>query len=263
MTTAETRASNRVAIQNTVQAFSPGGDPRWLFAFAQRESNFAHAARAKSEADASGARKAWIRQRPKYEKHGNPHVDEFENNWLTSWGLLQLMAPYHVQRWSWKAHPAVLINPVINTVIGARLFNRAVQLGAENIVDVRQMWGTGSPNRVEPGWSKRKASVQKRFASLGLPSDAWDWPLERWGMQGFGLGEQSDQLGKYQGVAEVLGLNATPDLPTPPDWRIPAGTDPGGDVPDAGAIDTASLLAAVALAAGGAALLWGFRARRR
>lgn len=261
MTTEATRASNKIAINNTVQAFSPGGDPRWMFAFARRESNFAHAARAKSEADAAGARKAWKRQKPHYAGHGNPHIEEMENEWLTSWGLYQLMMPYHLQRWSWTAHPAALLNPIVATVIAGRLFNRGKQLGAKNIVDIRQMWATGSPKRTE-SWEGRKASLQKRFAQMGFPSDAWDWPLGRWGMDGFGLGEQPDQLGKYQSLAEPLHLNTTPDLPTPADWSL---KDPGGDIQpdDPSGLDTGRVIAVAAIAAGAAGLLWGLRRRSR
>jgi hypothetical protein len=265
MTSEATKASNRIAINNTVSRFSPGGDPRWMFAFAERESGFNHAARAKSEADAAGARKAWIRQKPKYIDHGSAHVQEIEDNWLTSWGLFQLMAPYHIQRWSWTAHPNVLINPVTATVIAGRLFNRAQQLGAKNIVDVRQLWGTGSVKRVEPGWSKRKESLQARFKRHGLPDDAWDWPLEKWGMRGFGTKSDTAQFGMYQEVAKPLGLAAWPDIATPAGWSTQDPVDPDvtpippDELPQT--LHVGRIIEVAAVAAVGAGLLWGLRKR--
>jgi hypothetical protein len=178
------------------------------------------------------------------------------------------MTPYHLQRWSWKAHPHVLTNPITATVMAGRLFNRGKQRGAENIVDIRQMWGTGSPNRVEPGWSKRKVSLQNRFKKLGFPDDAWDWPLDRWGMQGFGLKETDAQGAQYRELAKLYNLPRNPDARVAPDWTIQDGGDP--DPPDPGPDDdglwtaeTGRVLIVAGAAALGAGLLWGMRKRRR
>jgi hypothetical protein len=188
-----------------------------MISVAKRESNFNHLVRAKSEADAKGARRAWERNKQKYVDAGSKHIAEIEQTWLTSWGLYQLMMSNHLQRWGHTAHPRVLTNPIVATVIAGRLFNRAVARGAKNLCDVRQLWATGNLSK-GPKYEERCASEKARFKALGYPVSLVTMPIRNWGMAGFGTAPQSSDLVKYQAVAAKLGLPSDPEAPVPPEW---------------------------------------------
>lgn len=259
MTTQATKDSNIRAIAETVNTFSPGGNPGWLLSFARRESGYNHMARAKSQADATGAEKAWQRNKSQFVAQGNPWISDIEKAWLTSWGLYQLMTPNQLQRWSWTAHPRVLQNPVVATVIAARLFNRAAQRGAKNLCDVREIWATG--NLTGKGGAKyreRCESERNRFALLGLPVDAVDWPLSKWGMGGFGTKDAINQNDLYRVVAQRLGLPGSPEGPMPAEWRAKGVVEEITPAHSGFALGRVAIVAAVAGAGG---LIWAARRR--
>lgn len=266
MVTAATRAKNLQAIRETVNWFSPGGDWRWMHVFADRESGLNHRAIAQHPADAAGARKAWQRNGPKFVEHGNPYVDQLHEGlggWYNSYGLFQFMAPNHVMRWSWTASPWVLAHPVIATVIAGRLFNRAAQLGAEDLCDVHQLWATGSVKHTDD-YAKRCEATKERLRKLGYSPNLATQPLARWGMQGFGSGPAAGQNDDYRDVSDMLGITSNV-VDVPAEWggstdpSDPGDTTPGDDQPGGGAI--LGPLAALGAASG---LVWlALRGHRR
>ena len=218
MANAETKRANLRAIQETVNWFAPGGDWRGLYLFAMRESGMNHYAVAQHPADAKGAERAWkARMRDKYIAHGNPYVTSDrmhsgEGGWWNSYGLYQLMAPYHVQRWSWTASPSVLFHPVIATVIAARLWNRGVQLGARNLCDLRSFWKYGRLG-ADPDYDKRCASLRARLGRMGHPQSLADKPLTAFGLRAFGSGPAAGTGEMVRDVADMVGLPSTGAAP--------------------------------------------------
>lgn len=265
MTTAAQKRANLTAIRRTIEEFSPGGDAAGLHAFAVRESGLNHYVPSRHPADRNGAIKAFARNRQKFADAGNPWVSDPEL-WYKSLGLFQHMIPNHLQRWDAAAHPNVLRHPVVATVVAARLWNRAVQLGAKNLCDLRSLWARGHLGG-DPSYAKRCASTRNRLKTLGYPDDTADRSLEGFGLQGFGRAPTGDQLAKFQRVAESLGLPTDPaaapehwslsgDSPTTPAPgrppgrpEIPSGADP--------------LVAAVGLGGIAVVLALALRGRRR
>ncbi len=247
MATPATRDANRRAIKETVNWFSPGGDFRGLHVIATRESNLNHYVSAKSQLDRKGARRAWDkRMHARLRDHGNPYLGpeyqhEEQGGWWNSYGLFQLMAPYHVPGWSWTAPPAVLLHPIISTVVAARLWNRGVRAGAKNLCELRSFWKYGKLG-VDPTPEARCANTRQRIVRMGYPASLADKPLRSFGLQGFGTGPTSGQNESFRDVANLLGLPAsgaigpewspggTPDLPPPPPPPPPVtpATGPAG-----------------------------------
>lgn len=249
VTTAETKRANLRAIQETVKWFAPGGDWRGLHVFATRESAMNHNAVAQHPSDAAGAERAWkARMRDKYIANGNPYVttDRMHSNaggWWNSFGLYQMMAPYHVQRWSWQSPPSILFHPVIATVIAARLWNRGVQLGARNLCDLRSFWKYGRLGN-DPDYDKRCASLRERLGRMGYPQSLATKPLASFGLASFGRAPTSGQAEMARDVSDVLGLPSsgmpepewTPSNPTTPADPPPDGSDTSPVLASAGAI---------------------------
>lgn len=234
MATSQTKRANLRAIGETVNWFAPGGDWRGLHSIAARESALNHTVAARSEADRKGARRAWDRRmREELESHGNPYTGpeyqhEEPGGWFNSYGLFQLMAPYHVPKWDWRAPPSVLLHPVIATVAAARLWNRGVRAGAKNLCELRSFWKYGRMG-ADPDPEKRCRSVQANLRKLGYSPTLALVPIEQFGLGGFGTGPQSDDQEKVQDVVGVLGL--PPDLSIPEEWtprdpEIPGPSDP-------------------------------------
>lgn len=229
MASSQTKRANLRAIGETVNWFSPGGDWRGLHAIATRESNLNHAVAARSQADRKGARKAWDkRMRSELESHGNPFIGpeyqhEEPGGWFNSFGLFQLMAPYHVAKWGWRAPPSVLLHPVIATVAAARLWNRGVRAGAKNLCELRSFWKYGRMG-VDPTPEKRCRDTQENLRALGYSPTLALKPLREFGLEGFGTAPQSNDAERFADVVDVLGLprdGSMPDEWTPRDPTIP------------------------------------------
>lgn len=239
MVSAQTKRANLRAIGEAVKWWSPGGDWRGLHAIAARESALNHDAAARSELDRQGARGAWNkRMRAALEEHGNPYLGpafqhEEKGGWFNSHGLFQLMAPYHVPKWDWQAPPGVLNNPVIATVIAARLWNRAIRAGATNLCELRSYWKYGRMG-ADPTPEKRCRDTMANVKRLGYPPTLALEPLTNFGLGGFGVGPAPDDNERLADALDVLGL--PPDGSMPPEWSpddpvIPDPTPPA-ELPD-------------------------------
>lgn len=234
MATSQTKRANLRAIGETVNWFSPGGDWRGLHAIAARESALNHYAAARSPLDRQGARRAWDkRMKAKLAEHGNPYLGpeyqhEEQGGWFNSHGLFQLMAPYHVPKWSWTAPPSILLNPVISTVIAARLWNRGRRAGAKNLCELRSFWKYGRMG-ADPDPESRCRNTMDRLRRLGYSPSLALQPLSSFGLDGFGTDPQPDDAEKAADVLDVLGL--PPDGSIGPEWTpndpdIPGPSDP-------------------------------------
>lgn len=221
---ARTKQMNAEAIEKTVAEWTDGrGRTEWFMPTAKRESAFNH--RAIGDTKDSLGPAAFRKKQRSLKKWGNPWADRPEL-WGGSYGLFQLMAPYQVEKWSKRAHPYVLFHPVVATVVASRLFNKAVKLGARNLVDVRMVWGFGPKGlkipKTDERYLKRVSSTKKRLRSMGYPEELAMAPTANWGLEAFGTGEQPDQLEKFVAISEAMGM------PTelPPEVSIPAMWDP-------------------------------------
>ncbi len=239
MVSTQTKRANLRAIGEAVNWWSPRGDWRGLHAIAARESGLNHAVAARSELDRKGARRAWDkRMRAALEEQGNPYLGpeyqhEDAGGWFNSHGLYQLMAPYHVPKWSWQASPFILNNPVIATVIAARLWNRGIKAGARNLCELRSYWKYGRMG-VDPEPEKRCQSVQRNLQKLGYSPTLAFKPLSEFGLGGFGTHPQPDDEERLADALNVLGLPPDGSMPmewTPRDPNIP-GEIPPAELPD-------------------------------
>ena len=237
MATRETKAANLRAIKETVNWWSPGGDWRGLHSIAKRESGMNHYIAARSQADRQGARRAWDnRMRAALEDKGNPYTGpeyqhEERGGWFNSHGLFQMMAPYHVPKWSWTAPPSVLNHPIIATVIAARLWNRGVRAGAKTLCELRSYWKYGRLG-VDPTPTQRCQNTKARLEAMGYPRSMADRPLSSFKLSGFGTAPQSNDQENFADVADLLGLPPDATL-IGPEWTP---GDPGEtedpDTPD-------------------------------
>lgn len=188
------------AIATTVQAWTGGADPMALIRIAERESAL--------HADAVGDRKfgaqVWAKQQERLRRDGNPWADRPER-WVGSTGLFQLMSPYYLRLWDPKADPHRLFDPYVATVAAARLWNRAVEAGAKNFVEVRLFWGFG-PAGLKYG--PESEPYRKRLKSKWSVVDGrLNPPVSMYDYSSFGTGPQA---GQEQRIADIRGGKITP-----------------------------------------------------
>ena len=164
-----------------------GGDGRFLRAIAGRESGLNSEIEHRLPADAKGALIAWKRNRKRYA--ANPWYDEVEL-WDHGKGLFGMMTANHLHRWDPTAHPDVLFNPWVASVVAARLVRGCMRGGAQTWADVDQCWATGKPRRTE-SWGPRRNRMRARLERLGYPADLVDEVPQP---GGWGTGPQDDQL---------------------------------------------------------------------
>jgi hypothetical protein len=167
----EKRASTRAERSEvrkliTKTARSKGADPRVFHVWAERESSYRPFKRHRMGADVRGAMAAWVRAAPRYgwevswdrpvdrrldqaklqaiEADPNPTYADHER-WVTSGlGLYGLNPALHLWRWSPKAQPEELCDPVVATEIARRLACKAVHsYGARNWLEVNSVFATG------------------------------------------------------------------------------------------------------------------------
>lgn len=238
MATRTTRQSNLVAIRATVDVYTNGlGDAAWLHSFAVRESSLDH----NSVHDVGLAFEAYRRNWRIFADAGNPWAldpddpDLDVERWDRGRGLYGMMVANYLQKWDPVADPLVLHHPVVATVAAGRAFNLASQRGAENLVDVRQFWGTG---RAKPStdyqrgrWEWRRDTERKRFRALGYDPDLVDAPIYTWGMGAFGSGPFGDDYDRLWQIAESIGLT-TDAAKMPPEWTATYTPEPGVPHPE-------------------------------
>lgn len=170
-------------IAATAERFSPGADPSGLFSIAKRESAFNPAAMGDGG---------------------------------TSYGLYQLKPEFYLRLFDASASPSVLLNPYVATLIAMRLWNRAIELGARNPVQVRLIWayGTNGVKKYPPGspeYDSRLVTESKRFASLGYPASYAERSAAAFGYGGAGTGPSATQNAQ---LASLLGAVVTPQHET-------------------------------------------------
>jgi len=202
------------AILDAIARFSPGADPSALFSIAKRESAFTPGA----IGDTSIAPGVYERLRGQLRDMGNPWADTPER-WGGSFGLYQLMAPYFARLWHPRADPYDLFDPRKATVAAGRLWNKAIELGATNPVEVRLVWAYGPKGlKYGPGttqYDSRLKTERNRFASLGYPADYATRDAKSFGYSGFGTKATESQFSK-------LGESSTPHVPDPsPEYSTP------------------------------------------
>lgn len=215
------------AIIDTVRNWTGGqGDARPLISIADRESAF----NPKAEGDMGVAAKVWEREKPRFERLGNPwtHLD---HDWSASRGLYQLMVPYHLPKWDEHAHPLVLENPVVATIVAARLFNTAHRMGAKTPVDVRMVWAFGGDglriDHTDSRYVTRLKMETERMEKLGFPGSLATEPLVNLKLKAFGTDHQNGQEAKANALSEVLGFGPiigqddTVDPPTSKSSLVP------------------------------------------
>lgn len=191
-------------IRTVIATLSPGTSPNVLLSTAKRESAFqADAARINKD----GEGEVFLRDREKLKAAGSPYTgDEYFDDWAGSFGLFQLMAPYEVQRWRPDAHPRVLFNPVISTILAMRKVNRILNLGANNAVDIRMVWAFGPKGldiaQDDDRYVQRVASETKRWSDLGLSGSPLD-PVRKFA--NVGTGPNAEQESQLVRLTNILG----------------------------------------------------------
>lgn len=193
-------------IIDTVRNWTGGqGDARPLISIADRESAF----NPKAEGDMGVAAKVWEREKPRFERAGNPwtHLDR---EWSASRGLYQLMVPYHMPKWNEQAHPLVFENPIVATIVAARLINTAHRMGAKTPVDVRMIWAFGGDGlriaHTDPRYVSRLKLETERMTKLGFSPSLATEPISNLRLQAFGTEHQEGQEAKANALSEVLGF---------------------------------------------------------
>lgn len=171
-----------------------------LIRIAERESRL--------HADAVGDKKigasVWEGQQDRLRADGNPWADR-PDRWVGSTGLYQLMSPYYLRLWDPKADPHVLFDPYVATVTAARLWNRAVQAGAKNFVEVRLFWGYGpSGLQYGPDSEPYKKRMQSKWSVV---DGRLNPPVSMYDYSAFGTGPQA---GQEQRIADVRGGKVPP-----------------------------------------------------
>ncbi len=150
----------------TREAAAVGLDPRVAVAFAELESGL----NTNAMGDAGWAEK---NQGDNYRRHVLQNPRLASNPWRNvpnlwrSYGLFQLLAPFHVQG---NEHPHVLLDPLLNTQRGVRAVRAVLEQSGGNLYEARRRYvGCG------PG-TACNADV------LGRIDAAWAQSLQRWGL---------------------------------------------------------------------------------
>lgn len=184
-------------ITATLSAWGAGMEPGPLMAIAHRESGFNE----RAIGDQNFAPKVYAAQRDRLVRDGNAWAD-VPDRWGGSFGLFQLMAPYHARKWSEFADPYCLFDPYIATVAAARLWNRAVQLGAKTPIDVQMVWAYGGKglefDHDSPEYQQRAASQRRHLRAAGYPESMATQDARSFGYSAFGLGAQLGQGEKLE-----------------------------------------------------------------
>lgn len=240
-----TRRANAQVILDTIAA--RGGDGRVLHAIAARESALNHAIRHELPADREGSIKSWKRNAERYAS--NPYYAD-EKLWDHGKGLFAMMPSNHLFRWDPKAHPDVLFNPYVASVVASRLARACMQRGAQTWSDVNQCWATGSPERTA-SWDARRERLIARLRKMGYPAELAD-AVPRPG--DWGMGPQPDQMQAIWALAGEQPSVVSDDHPRPDDRgramlvSQPAGSGSGAGEGGFGWVLVLGLLGAGALA---------------
>jgi hypothetical protein len=195
-----TRDETIATIRRTVDTWTGGkGNADPLVAIAHRESGF----NAEAKGDLKRAKAAWQRNKPKFVKWENPYTGD-DALWVLSGGLYGLMPANMMQSWDPKADPRLIFDPVISTVLAARLWNRALDLGAKTAVDVRMVWAFGPKGldipKTAAQYRSRVDLERARWKKLGLAGDPARDSAEMFGLEAFGTSQQDMQFDLAQKV---------------------------------------------------------------
>jgi len=200
-----TRKANARLILDVIGA--RGGDGRVLHAIATRESGLNHEIRHELPADREGSVQSWKRNAERYKD--NPYYQD-SALWDHGKGLFAMMPANHLFRWDSTAHPDVLFNPYVATVVASRLARSCMERGAETWADVNQCWATGSPERTS-SWPDRRDRLIARLEKLGYPGSLADAPPDP---GNWGTGPQVDQVDALWALAgEPLPLRSQESSP--------------------------------------------------
>lgn len=186
-------------ISAVVQAFCGPTDPSALIRIAQRESALTP--------DAWGDKKygpgVYQKKRDDLIASGNPWADD-PSRWGGSFGLYQMMPAYFLRLWNPKSDPFVLFDPRIATVCAGRLWNRAVQAGARDFVEVRIFWAFGSLQH-----RQGSAEYNKRLDKWSEVDGVMNPPVSHFDYSGFGTGPQADQIERLNAIGGNGGGSAS------------------------------------------------------
>ena len=150
------------------EASAQGVDPRVALAFADAESGF--------RADAQGDCDWPYRNGGElYRKHvlenpallRNPYRGD-PSVWH-SYGLFQLLAPYHVHE---LEHPAVLLDPRVNAQRGVRAVRTALERSGGELYQARRRYAGCGPG----------SSCERNAALLAHVDGRWAQMLNKWGI---------------------------------------------------------------------------------
>lgn len=198
----DTRRDNAAVVLTVIEA--RGGDGRVLRAIAGRESGLNHAIEHRLPADAKGSIRAWRRNQRLFAD--NPHYEQM-GLWDHGKGLFGMMPAYHLQRWDPTAHPDVLLNPWVASVVASRLVRSCMRSGARTWADVDQCWATGRPRRTV-SWEPRRQRMIRRLQRLGYPPGLVDVKPEP---GDWGRGPQPGQMDALWALAEQFDPSLVED----------------------------------------------------
>lgn len=200
-------------IRSIVAAWTNGaGNADPLISFAMRESGLTPTA--VGDVANGEAAKSWKRNKAKFVKAGNPWANK-DSLWEASLGLYQHMPSNWINFWDLLADPRVFFDPIISTIVAARMWNRAVQLGAKNVIDVRMYWAFGPQGlkrpKDGPQYQSRIASERARWKKLGLVGDPATIDAKSFRLDAFGTGPQPNQVARVNALRGGTGIPEIPD----------------------------------------------------
>jgi hypothetical protein len=161
-------------------------DPGALIRIAQRES----ALKPTAWGDKKYGPGVYAKKRDDLIASGNPWATD-PSRWGGSFGLFQMMPAYFLRLWDAKADPFIMFDPRVSTVIAGRLWNRAVQAGARDFVEVRIFWAFGSLQH-----RQGSEEYNKRLDKWSVVDGVMNPPVSRFNYAGFGTGPTADQIAK-------------------------------------------------------------------
>jgi hypothetical protein len=200
-------------IRSVVAAWTGGvGNADPLISFAMRESGLTPTA--VGDVENGEAAKSWKRNKAKFVKAANPWAHQ-DSLWEASLGLYQHMPSNWINFWDLRADPRVFFDPIVSTIVAARMWNRAVSLGAKNVIDVRMYWAFGPQGlkrpKDGPQYQSRIASERSRWKKLGLSGDPATVSAASFRLGAFGTGPQADQNARVAALREGTGIPEIPD----------------------------------------------------
>jgi hypothetical protein len=199
-------------IRKTVAVWTDGrGNADPLISIAWRESRLTPSAA--GDIKNGTAAIAWRRNKAKFVAAKNPWANE-DKLWEQSIGLYQLMPANMIDKWHMQADPRILFDPIVATVVAARLWNKTIAMGAKTPVDVRMVWAYGPKgldfDHASPQYMQRVESEREKWRELGLSGDPARVSAQSFNLASFGAWPQKNQNSI---VAQIRGDVGIPDYP--------------------------------------------------